>query len=201
MDLKLPKYTEFESKYRTTVSKIPLFNEIAEAIPGLKKYLFVKGWDSYYTKPNDLGFGRYRISDDSPNEKRFAQWTVKQKPLGAKNNISRFESNWDVSLTSPEEIHAGAKAMGYSLNFEIYKTGQLYIYDDANIVIYSVRERDSDEQKYYIEIEIDEETIHKLTKKEAMSIIVKYEKLLKPVGINAHKRLKQSLFEMYKKNI
>jgi hypothetical protein len=38
-----------------------------------------------------------------------------------------------------------------------------------------------------------------MTEKEAWAVIEKYEKLLEPVGINAYKRLKKSLFEIYKR--
>jgi hypothetical protein len=38
-----------------------------------------------------------------------------------------------------------------------------------------------------------------LTEDQAWAIIEKYEKILEPVGITAHKRLRRSLWEMYKR--
>jgi hypothetical protein len=54
---------------------------------------------------------------------------------------------------------------------------------------------------HFIEIEIDEDLIPKLTEEEGWSIIRKYEKELSPLGITHRHRLNKSLFEMYVQNI
>jgi hypothetical protein len=48
---------------------------------------------------------------------------------------------------------------------------------------------------------ITEETIHELTEDQAWEIIRKYEKVLEPVGVIAQKRMRKSLYELYKKEI
>ena len=54
----------------------------------------------------------------------------------------------------------------------------------------------------YVEIEVDEATIHNLTKSEANAVVEKYEEILSTIeGVSAKKRLKLSLRERYRKDI
>jgi adenylate cyclase class IV len=197
-ETKIPKYTEVECKYRTDITTLPLFKRTSENLPDLESFLYTSGPDTYYVRP-DGGLGRYRVAQYPENGKKFAQWTVKCKPEGAKNNIFRFESNWDVSNTPPEEIHAGALAMGFVFNFKIHKTCFIYKFKDATIVMYSVREEGSEKEEWFQEIEVTEETIHELTEDQAWEVISKYEKILEPTGITPQKRMRKSLFELYVK--
>ena len=52
---------------------------------------------------------------------------------------------------------------------------------------------------HFIEIELDEASIHHLTVDQAMEKIRKYEAILAPIGISHRNRLTKSLFEMYVK--
>ena len=196
-DAKIARFTEFETKYSTELVKLSPFKAIVESLPGLLEFTYAEGPDTYYTKP-DGSFGRYRAAK-YPHGTKYAQWTLKFKPLGAKNNVSRLEYNWRVDGTPAEEIHDGAIGMGFVFNFKINKVCHIYRFEECTLVFYSVREEGSTKEDYYMEIEITEETVHELTEDQAWEIIRKYEKILEPVGVNAQKRMRRSLFEMYKK--
>lgn len=195
-ETKIPKFTEFECKYRTSKEILPIFNRLT-LVDG-SEFLYVEGPDAFYTK-HEGHFGRYRKSA-MPNSK-FAQWTIKEKPVGAKNNNIRFESNWNVSGTPPEEIHAAALKMGYEYNTTIYKKCHIYTFSDATLVFYTVTQEGSDKEHHFIEIEVDESTIDSLTEEQAWDVIRKYENKLArlEVPISAQKRMKLSLFEMFKR--
>jgi adenylate cyclase class IV len=66
-------------------------------------------------------------------------------------------------------------------------------------VFYTVKD-ENNKLAHFVEIELDEESIHKLTLSEAMDKIRKYEKVLEPLGITHKNRLKKSLYEMYVKD-
>jgi adenylate cyclase class IV len=190
----LHEFTEFETKYRTEKLLEDKFKSIVSEMD-YKNFVYAEGPDHYYTKP-DGSFLRYR---KAVTEKR-SEVTLKEKPTGATSNISRKEINWRVDGNSKEAIHQGALMMGFTFNFSIWKTCHIYNFKDATLVFYSVKD-DNDKYDYFIEIELNEKTIHTLTHKEAMDCIRKYEEILSPLGITHNKRLKKSLYEMYVKNI
>jgi len=196
---KIARFTEFETKYNSDITNLSQFKSIVETIPDLLDFTYAEGPDTYLTKP-DGSFGRYRVAK-YPSDTKYAQWTLKFKPVGAKNNISRLEYNWRVDGTPEQEILDGATAMGFTFNFKITKQCHIYRFKDATLVFYSVREEGITKEDYYVEIEITEETVHELTEDQAWEVIRKYEKILEPVGVNAQKRLRKSLFEMYKKDV
>jgi adenylate cyclase class IV len=195
---KLPKYTEFETKYRVEDDVLAIFQNIVQNTDYINHY-HVTGPDTFFVK-DEGSFGRYRKSDTQIdlNGNNFAQWTIKEKLKDAKNNINRFESNWNVTGTPEDEIVAGAEKMGFKKVGKIHKECWIYKYEDATIVFYSVVGEGSDKKSHFIEAEVDEETIDQLTELEAWTVIEKYEALLEKTGINARKRLKLSLFDMYR---
>jgi len=196
---KIARFTEFETKYSSDISQLSQFKSIVEALPGLIEFTYAEGPDTYLTK-SDGSFGRYRVAK-YPHDTKYAQWTLKFKPTGARNNISRLEYNWRVDGTPAQEILDGAEAMGFSFNFKISKQCHIYRFEDATLVFYSVREDGAVKEDYFMEVEITEETVHELTEEQAWGVIRKYEKILEPVGVNAQKRMRRSLFEMYKRDI
>ena len=198
-EAKIARFTEFETKYSSDISNLPIFKSIVETLPGLIEFTYAEGPDTYMTK-SDGSFGRYRKAK-YPHGTSYAQWTLKLKPLGAKNNISRLEYNWRVDSTPSQEILDGAVAMGFNFNFKINKSCHIYRFPECTLVFYSVKEEGSSKEDYFVEIEITEETVHELTEDQAWDIIRKYEKILEPVGVNAQKRMRRSLFEMYKKEL
>ena len=79
------------------------------------------------------------------------------------------------------------------------KECHVYKFSDATLAYYSVMTEKMLSPDYYIEIEVDEETIHNLTEEQAMDVIKKYESILSPIeGISPKSRLKHSLFEIYR---
>ena len=90
--------------------------------------------------------------------------------------------------------------MGYKFNFSIWKSCHIYNFKDATLVFYTVKD-DNDKIDHFVEIELDEKSIHKLTYDEAMRTIRRYEDILAPLGITYRNRLSKSLYEMYVKDI
>lgn len=193
-EVKLEHHTEFETKYRVEGDLVMKFKEIISEMD-YKNFVYAEGPDFYYTKP-DGSFLRYR---KATTEKR-SEVTMKEKPSGAKSNIKRKEVNWRVDNTPKDTIIEGALMMGYTFNFSIWKSCHIYNFKDATLVFYTVRD-DNNKLDHFMEIELDEDSIHKLTLAQAMDKIRKYEKVLEPLGITHKNRLKKSLYEMYVKEI
>lgn len=190
----LHEFCEFETKYRVEGDLVYKFKSIVAEMD-YKSFVYAEGPDFYYTKP-DGSFLRYR---KAMTEKR-AEVTMKEKPKEARHNIKRKEVNWRVDNNSQDAIHEGALMMGYKFNFSIWKSCHIYKFKDATLVFYTVRD-DHNELAHFVEIELDEKTIHTLTHEEAMDVIRKYEDILAPLGITYRNRLTKSLYEMYVKDI
>ena len=62
-----------------------------------------------------------------------------------------------------------------------------------------VTSENKNSESHFIEIELNESTIYNHTEEEAWTLLMKYEKMLEPLGIHAQKRLRKSLFEMYRR--
>ena len=191
----LSMHCEFETKYRVEGHLIYTFKEIMNNLDDTSTFVYVEGPDWYYTK-EDGSFLRYRKAD---NQKR-AEVTLKEKPAGAKSNIKRKEVNWRVDGTPFETIQEGAFMQGYEFNFKIWKMCHIQNFKDATVVFYTVRGEDN-KDAHFVEIEVDEDTIHNLTEKEAWDVIKKYEEILIPLGITYKNRMMKSLFELYVKDI
>lgn len=194
----LPKHTEFECKYRVEPHLLIDFKKTVESLPGLKKFVYVEGPDKYFVHP-DSSFARYRKASHGLDDGR-AEVTWKIKQPGAKNNFIRKEWNWRVDGTPEETITESLQAHGFLFNFSIVKTCHIYNFDDATLVFYTVYDTTdgkSTKTDTFVEIEVEEESIHNLTEEQAWEVITKYEKALEPIGVSAQKRMKRSLYEMY----
>lgn len=185
------KFLEVESKYDATDIDRVQFKQLARSLKPTR-FLYVESTDIYYVKGDE--FLRYRMAVDEDPTRR-AELTFKKKHAVG-NNIVRTEVNLRVDPSSPETVIAFCEGIGYIRNFSVYKMCDIYYYEDADIVIYTVTD-EAGKSASFLEIEVDEEL--NITQEQAKDIIVKYEKLLAPLGINAHKRKKLSLYEMYKK--
>lgn len=197
----IPHHTEFETKYRVDGSVVHSFKKLVEGLEEKYNFIYVQGPDYYFTKNDapsifDCSFLRYRKAD---GEKR-AEVTMKKKPEGAKHNIQRKEVNWRVDATPYETIHEGAIMQGYDYNFKVRKVCHIYKFKEVTLVFYTV-ENEKEKLDHFIEIELDEATIHTLTKDQAWDRIRKYETVLAPLGITHRNRLTKSLYEMYVKDI
>lgn len=192
---KLGRFVEFESKYRVEGEQIYAFKQIVESLGEACDFLYVQGPDYYFVR-DDERFARYRKAEHDKSGR--AEVTFKLKPVGAKNNIQRKEYNWRVDKTPYTEIAEGLEDQGYKFNFKIHKYCHIYKFKEVTLVFYSVKD-EKNKLDHFVEIELDEASIHHLTQEQAMEKIRKYEIVLSPIGISHRSRLTKSLFEMYKK--
>jgi hypothetical protein len=208
------EHVEFETKYRVEDHQLIEFKQILDSLKEDKSFLYVEGPDYYWTYPKwwfdnnkewDEGgtFVRFRKpSYGLDNGNRQVTW--KYKPKDAKNNIQRIENNWDLKQKTEEaSVIKQLQCSGCKFNFSIVKNCHIYNLSDATLVFYTVYDTTDGKPKKadnFVEIEVKEETMKNLTEDQAWEIIVKYEKVLEPLGINARKRLYSSLFKMYKRD-
>ncbi|HXN74915.1 MAG TPA: hypothetical protein VN855_00300 [Candidatus Acidoferrum sp.] len=199
-EIKSLDHIEFESKYRVEQSILLPFKLIVEKMSTFKEFVYAEGPDEYFIK--DSLFARYRKeANKGPNAR--AELTIKIKPEGAKNNIIREEYNVRVDSTPRETIVKFLSALGFKHNFTVMKSCFIYRMTDATLVFYTVADVTDGSLKgedHFVEIEVSEELIHAMTESQAWEILTRYEKLLEPLGLNAQRRLKKSLFEMYRKD-
>lgn len=199
----IEKLTEFETKYRVEPHLLTEFKSLVGKLPNLKGFIYVEGPDYYFTNGKGDSFIRYRRPSHGLDNGR-SEVTVKIKPDGAKNNIKRQEVNIRVDVTPEDAVREFIKLMGYKPNFNIFKTCHIYNLDDATLVFYTVYDETSGKvtkEDTFVEIEIDEHLVSSLTLEQAMALIAKYEKILEPIGLTAQKRLRKSLFEMYRREV
>jgi len=205
---------EFETKYRVEDQNLIVFKQILDGLQEEKKFIYVEGPDFYFTYPKwwfennpqwDPGgtFGRYRKPSYGLDNGR-RQVTCKYKPKDAKNSIQRKEYNLNVTPETNESVIFGQfEAHGMQFNSSIIKNCHIYKLEDATLVFYTVYDTTDGTPKKadnFVEIEVDEDTISSKTEEQAWAVITKYERLLEKVGLNAQKRLRKSLFEMYKRD-
>lgn len=199
-DEKSLDHIEFESKYRVEQNILLPFKLIVEKMPTFKEFVYAEGPDEYFIK--ESLFARYRKeANKGPNAR--AELTIKIKPEGAKNNIIREEYNVRVDSTPRETIVKFLSALGFKHNFTVMKSCFIYRMEDATLVFYTVADVTDGSLKsedHFVEIEVSEEKIHTMTESQAWEILIRYEKLLEPIGLNAQRRLKKSLFEMYRRD-
>jgi len=191
------KFLEIECKYSADDIDRIAFKDLAKSL-GPNKFIYVESKDVYYVRQENE-FLRYRMASENRlagEDEYRSELTFKKKHIN-QNNWIRTEVNLRVDKNTPELVMAFCEGLGYSKNFSIDKACDIYFFDDADIVYYSVKDEDG-KYSYYLEIEADE-TIG-MTPDKAWEVILKYEKLLSPLGITAQKRKRLSLFEMYKKN-
>lgn len=194
------KFIELEVKFKVEESVLVPFKELMRKLGSengeVKEFFFVEGYDHYYSnKINPDAFLRYRLPSFGDNKN--GQITVKQKTKDA-NNIHRVELNIDVTDMNEQKMEKFAEMMGYSHNFSIYKYCHVYETSNALLSFYTVTEKDSDPASF-IEIEVKEELMNKISIDKGMEIVRYYENKLSPLGVTYQKRVKKSLWETYKK--
>lgn len=194
-------HIEFESKYRVEQNILLPFKLLVEKMPTFKNFIYAEGPDEYYVK--DELFARYRKEANKGPDAR-AELTIKIKPEGAKNNIIREEFNVRVDATPRETIIKFLNAIGFMHNFTVMKTCFIYHMTDATLVYYTVGDLTDGKLKgedHFVEIEVSEELIGNMTEDEAWAILVRYEKALESIGVSPQKRLRKSLYEMYRREV
>jgi adenylate cyclase class IV len=182
-------FKELETKYSADNVKLEDFVSISSQFV-IKKKLMVSSYDDYFTDATG-NFIRYRHRDG------YGELTIKRK-TSDKNNNNRVEVNVPTSGDNLKTIAAFVDLLGYTYNFGIWKTAQIYWIDKVVLAYYVVYDKDLKELRRFVEIEADEE-LQWDTEEQAWDEIAKYEKLLEPLGITPKNRLKKSLFEIFRK--
>jgi adenylate cyclase class IV len=192
---KTKDFYEVECKYNADDIDRITFKDLAKSL-NPKTFLYVESKDIYYVR-GDNEFLRHRLPAENKigTEETRSELTFKKK-LKEQNNWKRIEVNLRIDKNSPELVKAFCEGLGYVKNFSIDKSCDIYFWDDADLVYYSVKDEEG-KYSHYIEIEASEDI--GLTQEEAWEVVLKYEKLLAPLGITAQKRKRLSLFEMYRK--
>lgn len=201
------EFHEIEVKYRIDESRLNDWKRICReqatvSASGFKYFLYVDSDDIYYTNPAPTKglayqFIRHRINYSDP--KKGAELTTKKKLKGS-NNIFRLEWNIPLATVLVKTIKSWITGgLGYDYSFTIEKYVQLYKFKDATLPFYTVVDADG-KRDTFLEIEVDEEALAKgdINEAGAWKVIEKYEKILAPLGVKPQKRLKLSLFEMYR---
>lgn len=188
-------FLEVETKYDANEIDRMAFKDLIRGF-NPKTFVYVESKDVYYTRGEDE-FLRYRMPSFNKlsGEENRAELTFKKK-IKQENNLVRLEVNLRVDLNDPKLVHAFCTGLGYEKDFEIEKSCDIYYWDDADIVYYSVKDA-TGKYDYYLEIEALED--HNFSKEKSWEIVLKYERMLLPLGITPQKRKKLSLFEIYRK--
>lgn len=187
------EYNEIECKYSAEGIDREAFKDLARSL-NPDSFIYVESNDVYYVK-SENEFLRYRMPSENKlsGEENRSELTFKKKHSD-KNNWSRTEVNLRVDNNDSFLVDAFCKGLGYKKEFVISKSCDIYFWKDADIVYYSVRD-EKGKYQYFIEVEALEDC--GTTKEQAWEVVLKYEKLLAPLGITPQKRKKLSLFEMY----
>lgn len=185
-------FKEVEFKYDASNIGMNSFIDIVNTNFKPTKKMLVSSFDDYFVD-KDNNFIRYRYTDDK------GELTIKRK-LNDKNNNERIEVNVPTSGDNLKSITAFVDLLGYKHNFGIFKTCQIYWVDKVVLVYYVVYDKEMKELRRFIEIEADEGHPW-ISEQEAWDEIIKYEKILAPLGITPQHRLKKSLFELFNNKI
>jgi len=181
-------FKEIETKYDAGNITVDEFHEVVKKLP-IRKHLLVSSFDDYFT--NSKGeFVRYRQHTGR------GELTIKKKTSSSNNN-QRTEVNLETSGDNLEAVDAFLGLQGYKYNFGIYKTCDIFWTEKVDLVYYVVYDKNFTELRRFIEIEADE-TLDWESEEEAWDEILKYEKMLEPLGITPQHRLRKSLFEVFK---
>lgn len=187
-------FKEIETKYRAQDIKLLDFIKRAEELKP-DSQLQTGSFDHYYTKDTDALFIRYRAGTRP-------ELTMKVKSTDS-NNFVRVECNLPLEKhQDPTEqryvVDKFCQMLGLTHNFSIYKTCFIYFWGNYNLVYYVVYDAELKEKDRFIEIELNEK-IEWPTEEAAWNELLAIEKSLDSIGIKPQRRIRLSLFEMFKK--
>lgn len=191
---KAKEYVEIECKYNAEEINRFAFKDLAKSL-NPTSFIFVESTDIYYAK-NENEFLRHRLPAENKggSEEYRSELTFKKKTVG-QNNWNRVEVNLRVDKNDPDLVQAFCEGLDYKRNFSIVKSCEIFFYPDADLVLYNVKDG-TGKYAHYLEIEANEDI--GMTQEEAWNVILKYEKLLAPLGITPQKRKRLSLWEIYR---
>ena len=182
-------FKEIEVKYSADDIKFESFMKIIDQLPVVKK-MTVSSFDDYFVSEGG-DFIRYRYTDGT------GELTIKRK-LHKQNNNERIEVNVPTSGDNFNTIQAFVSLLGYKHNFGIFKTCKIFWFDKVDLVYYVVYDKEFKELRRFIEIEALED-VEWESEEQAWSEVLKWEKLLEPIGITPQNRMKRSLFELFRR--
>lgn len=196
-DSKSKQFLEVEVKYNADDIDRIAFKDLAKSL-GPKSFIYVESTDIYYAK-NENEFLRHRLPAENKGskEENRSELTFKKKHV-ENNNWTRTEVNLRVDSNNTELVTAFCEGLGYNKNFSIFKSCDIYVYETVDLVYYNVKD-EKGEYKHFVEIEALEDI--GMTHEQSWEEVLKYEKLLLPLGITPQKRKKLSLWEMYRREI
>lgn len=181
-------HKEIEFKY--SANDIDMMDFVKLVSPMNPEWMLVSSYDDYFTNNKDE-FIRYRYHD------HMGELTIKRKTT-ENNNNNRVEVNVPTDGKSSHAIEAFVNLLGYKRNFSIFKTCKIAFLEKVVLVYYIVYDENLNEKERFIEVEAKEQ--YNWTSEEiALEEVIKYEKLLEPLGITSKNRLRKSLFEIFKK--
>ena len=184
------RFKEIEFKFDASDISLNNFKSFVEELKPTNQVI-VSSYDDYFV--NDEGnFIRYRHNNNSQ------ELTIKRK-LCDHNNNERVEVNLPIVPQDFRTVQRFSELLGYQHNFSIYKVCQIYWIDKAVLCYYLVYDENMKELNRFIEIEANEHLQFK-DESEALGLIKLYEDKLRGLGIHCKKRLKKSLFEMYRRD-
>jgi adenylate cyclase class IV len=195
MDGEVLDFKEIEYKYSADEIDRMVFKDLVKSL-NPKSFIYVESKDVYYAKSKDE-FLRYRMPSENKlsGEENRQELTFKKKSE-EKNNWSRTEINLRIDLNDPLIVDAFCTGLDFKKNFEIKKFCDIFFFEDADIVYYSVK---NEEGKYSHFLEIEAMENCGMTKEQSLDVLQKYEKLLAPLGITPQTRKKLSLWEINRK--
>ncbi len=183
-------FFEIETKYNA--DDITLGSYLSYETSNKKnKYKQVESYDHYYTKENK--FIRYRDGEKP-------ELTMKEKTENS-NNYRRVEVNLPLDKKANRStVDKFCSMLDFSHNFSIYKESHIFIYNNYNTVYYVVYTDHTKEHEIgrFIEIEMAEKYAWE-SEEQAWGVLAEVEKKLSVIALSSKKRLKKSLFEMFRK--
>lgn len=189
------KHFEIENKYNAENITRKDFCDLIEGKFKPKKELFVinpvddDSGDHYYTKGDR--FMRFRTDG-----KAYWELTSKVK-LTENNNRVRTEVNIPLGKKMTiDSAKAFAEIFGLKYDFTVKKDVAIYWIDDVVLSHYLCYDIKGKKLNTFLEIECNEEAEFE-SEQAAIDLLNKWEKKLEPLGINANKRIRKSLFEFY----
>jgi predicted adenylyl cyclase CyaB len=195
IDTKEKQYLEVECKYNADDIDRVTFKDLANSL-NPKSFIYVESTDIYYSlSENEFLRQRLPAENKQGSEEHRSELTFKKKHI-EQNNWTRTEVNLRTDLNDPALVGAFCEGLGYKKNFSIRKCCDIYFFDDADIVYYTVKDEDG-KYAHFIEIEASEDI--GMTPDQSWEVVLKYEKLLAPLGITPQKRKRLSLWEMYRR--
>ncbi len=189
------EYLEIECKYSADDIDRIAFKDLVKSF-NPTSFIYVESKDIYYAKTeNEFLRQRLPAQNKGAAEENRSELTFKKKHID-QNNWTRTEVNLRTDLNDPALVGAFCEGLGYKRNFAIEKNCDIYFFgEEADLVYYTVKDENG-KYAHYIEIEAGED--NGKTHDELWEIVLKYEKMLAPLGIIPQKRKRLSLWEMYR---